>query len=302
MTAEDLWKLKRIGAPFRSRPTGPGASVDVTSWDIDKDESDDATLAALDRRQDAASNSPSAPASSGGPRWSPDGRAIAFTSKRAGDDVAQVYLISPSGGEARRVSSMAVAPSGIKWSPDSKTIYSIGWTWPDAPDDAAHRAKEKALQAAIKSKAVIIDDAQFRVWDKWISDDRRPMIFATDVATGNHRNLLAKSGPFPSPRPSRPPLRATTTSPPTARSSASSATPPRTTAPTTTATSTPSDSTPTPPSRRTSRRATSAGDSSPAYSPDGKHLAFLRQTVKYFYADRQRLMLLDRSPPAPRRS
>ena len=52
---------------------------------------------------------------------------------------------------------MAVAPTGLKWSADSMTIYSIGWTWPDAADDAAHKAKEKALKEA-KSKAVVIVD------------------------------------------------------------------------------------------------------------------------------------------------
>ena len=30
------------------------------------------------------------------------------------------------------------------------------------------------------------------------------------------------------------------------------------------------------------------------YSPDGKHMAFLRQTIKFFSADRHRLMVLDR--------
>jgi dipeptidyl aminopeptidase/acylaminoacyl peptidase len=37
-----------------------------------------------------------------------------------------------------------------------------------------------------------------------------------------------------------------------------------------------------------------ADDKNPVYSPDGKHVAFLRQTIKHFYADRQRLMVLDR--------
>src|SRR5262249_9295742 len=38
-----------------------------------------------------------------------------------------------------------------------------------------------------------------------------------------------------------------------------------------------------------------ANDSSPVYIPDGKSVAFLRQTTKYFYADRNRLMVLDRA-------
>jgi dipeptidyl aminopeptidase/acylaminoacyl peptidase len=34
------------------------------------------------------------------PKWSPDGRWIAFTAKRKDDDEAQVYVIAPDGGEA----------------------------------------------------------------------------------------------------------------------------------------------------------------------------------------------------------
>ena len=49
----------------------------------------------------------------GEPRWSPDGRWIAFVAKRAGvgsekgDEESQVYLIAPDGGEARRLTDIA---------------------------------------------------------------------------------------------------------------------------------------------------------------------------------------------------
>src|SRR5205814_2338076 len=38
-----------------------------------------------------------------------------------------------------------------------------------------------------------------------------------------------------------------------------------------------------------------ANDFAPVYSPDGKSIAFLRQTTKFFYADRARVMLYDRA-------
>jgi len=59
------------------------------------------------------------------PRWSPDGKTIAFVAKRGTEQeaVAQIFLISNAGGEARALTSHATAVSNIMWSPDGSTIY-----------------------------------------------------------------------------------------------------------------------------------------------------------------------------------
>ena len=74
-------------------------------------------------------------------------------------------------------------------SADSTTVYCIAWTWPDASTDEAHKTKEKALKEA-KSKAVVIDDAQFRYWDHWIADGKRPVLFAVDASA--HQSASTK--------------------------------------------------------------------------------------------------------------
>jgi len=66
--------------------------------------------------------------SSSGAKWSPDGRWVAFVSDRPGQiaetkaDSKQIYVIDPTGGEARQVTKLEDGVDGFEWGPDSKTI------------------------------------------------------------------------------------------------------------------------------------------------------------------------------------
>jgi dipeptidyl aminopeptidase/acylaminoacyl peptidase len=66
--------------------------------------------------------------SSSGARWSPDGRWVAFASDRPGQvadtkaDTRQIYVIDPTGGEARQVTKLEDGVDGFEWGLDSKTI------------------------------------------------------------------------------------------------------------------------------------------------------------------------------------
>lgn len=56
------------------------------------------------------------------PRWSPNGKWIAFLSDRHEEKKDALYLISISGGEAIRLTEDAVKPSAAAWSPDGTMI------------------------------------------------------------------------------------------------------------------------------------------------------------------------------------
>ena len=59
-----------------------------------------------------------------GPRWSPDGKEIAFISDRSGDK--HVWVIGPDGGEARQMTTGSMAPSELAWSPDGRWLAVVG--------------------------------------------------------------------------------------------------------------------------------------------------------------------------------
>ena len=65
----------------------------------------------------------SSPDGENDPRWSPDGKTIAFLTKRGEAEGNQIYLISTLGGEARALTNHGSAVSNINWSPDGTMLY-----------------------------------------------------------------------------------------------------------------------------------------------------------------------------------
>ena len=75
------------------------------------------------------------------PRWSPDGKRIAFLSSRDGEQ--QVYWITLDGGDANRLTSLSGGADTELWSPDGKWIAFVSSVYPDCKDEACN-AERKA--------------------------------------------------------------------------------------------------------------------------------------------------------------
>jgi len=84
------------------------------------------------------------------PRWSPDGKSLAFVRATIKDDKpapGQIYLMSTSGGEARALTSVARGASTPVWSPDGSRIAFTSSTLPDdsvqsSPNDSANKKSD----------------------------------------------------------------------------------------------------------------------------------------------------------------
>ncbi len=72
------------------------------------------------------------------PRWSPDGKYLAFTSGRPGPAKgSQVWLMDRAGGEALPLTELKGRLQGFEWSPDSKRLaLVVGDPDPDEPPEA----------------------------------------------------------------------------------------------------------------------------------------------------------------------
>ena len=199
LTVEALWALKRIGTPTLS-PDGAWACAAVTAFDMEKNDSRTelwlyptglgdggaGERARRPRRLTAGDKDSD-------PKWSPDGRHIAFTAKRKDDDDPQVYVIAPDGGEARRLTQLAGGAASLRWLADGKRIAFISWVWPDLATNALQDKRKKERKDA-KVKAHVTERAEFRFWDHWLTDGREPHVFLCDVATGRSIDALAGTG------------------------------------------------------------------------------------------------------------
>jgi len=62
------------------------------------------------------------------PRWSPDGKYIAFLTRRGEKEKTQVWAIPTDGGEAFQVTSSETSVATFRWSPDGKRIAYVATT------------------------------------------------------------------------------------------------------------------------------------------------------------------------------
>jgi dipeptidyl aminopeptidase/acylaminoacyl peptidase len=109
------------------------------------------------------------------PRWSPDGQRIAFISSR--DGTAQVYAISFNGGEAAQLTSLSTGADNEVWSPNGFWVAFTSRVNPDCRDDACNKARDAAAEKD-KVKAHIADRLLYRHWTDW-ADGKRSHLFVT---------------------------------------------------------------------------------------------------------------------------
>jgi len=119
--------------------------------------------------------------SSSHPRWSPDGKYLAFSSARNGGK-SQVWLLDRRGGEGQKLTDVAQGVGDFDWSPDSTRLVLI---FQDPKPEDAETSKDKDKLAA-KPKTpppFVVDRLQFKQDTVGYLDHHRDHLYIFDLAS-----------------------------------------------------------------------------------------------------------------------
>ena len=109
---DDLWAVKRVGTPVLSSD-GSRAACAVTAYEGDEMKAN-ADLFLVDVASGASRRLTANKASDTSPAFSPDGKRLAFVSKRDGDAAADLYVLPLDGGEPERITDLPTSVSNPK--------------------------------------------------------------------------------------------------------------------------------------------------------------------------------------------
>src|SRR5271168_2353350 len=157
------------------------------------------------------------------PRWSPDGKQLAFLSNR--DDQQQIYVMRADGGEAAAVTKGKRSVRSFAWSPDGKQIAFLAPNPKSDTEEKKDKDKDDArvvdkddkhprlwLLTLATSEAKAITDTKWEVSELvWLKTGDRLVVSATDhpesdqetnrifsvaASDGSRRLIFAPHGPF----------------------------------------------------------------------------------------------------------
>ena len=168
VTFEDLLGLAGVDSPMIS-PDGDSVVYVVTSWEEDDDGKMQSVghLWRVSTDGSAPAQLTSSPKGESAPAWSPDGKWMSFLSARGGgnDDEPkpQIWLLNATGGEAVQLTESAEGVASYAWSPDGSAV---AFTTRDALSPEEEKARDRRDDQAVFEG----DDRMVHLWTVDVSE------------------------------------------------------------------------------------------------------------------------------------
>jgi dipeptidyl aminopeptidase/acylaminoacyl peptidase len=177
LTVDDLFRLKSVSEPQLS-PDGAWVAYVVETTDVKKDASQsDLWMAAWDGSREIRLTS-TGDSDESSPRFSPDGKRLAFLSDRGEDDATtQVWALDLAGGEAQRLTDVEGEVEEFAWAPDSRRLaLVVRDPKPKAKQNADGEDDDEAAALPI-----VVDRYQFKQDGVGYLDARRSHLYVYDL-------------------------------------------------------------------------------------------------------------------------
>jgi dipeptidyl aminopeptidase/acylaminoacyl peptidase len=177
LALSDMYRLRTVGN-LQIAPDGEWVLYTVSQLDSVRDRNEsDLYIARWDGSR--ALRLTYSPEGEGSPRFSPDGKYISYTSSRGvpSGRGSQVFLLDRNGGEPWKLTDVNGGVGGYEWSPDGKRLV---LTVQD-PDPDANRPPAADSARSLPASPVVIDRYQFKQDGQGYLRDRRTHLYLFDV-------------------------------------------------------------------------------------------------------------------------
>lgn len=174
ITDDDLFNIREVRDPQRS-PDGKWVAYTVTTAVKETDKNNtDVWMVSWDGAQQVQVTF--TPDSESSPRWSPDNKYLSFVSSRQGAKDGQLWLLNRAGGEAVKLTDIKGGVSDHVWSPDSRRLVLVVKDRDPADTDADKPEDEKKTP-----KPIVIDRYRFKADGDGFLRGERSHLYLFDI-------------------------------------------------------------------------------------------------------------------------
>jgi dipeptidyl aminopeptidase/acylaminoacyl peptidase len=180
ITIDDYFQIRDVAEPELS-PDGQWVAYTVRTKML-KENKNEQRLWMISTRGGDAIPLTAESVSSSHVRWSPDGKYLSFLSARDGGK-AQVWLLDRRGGEAVRLTETAQGVNDFEWSPDrARLVLILQDPKPEDVEAAKDKDKDKPAPKPKTPPPFVIDRLQFKQDTVGYLDRCRTHLYVFDVA------------------------------------------------------------------------------------------------------------------------
>lgn len=180
MDASDILAFKTVPEAHLS-PDGKRVAYVLSEIDVDRDEHR-STIWVVPADRGEAVQLTRGPKRDTSPRWSPDGRWLAFLSDRA-DERPQLYVLPTAGGEPTKLTALDAGAGPATWSADSRRIAFSARVWLDPPP------QDREARERWEARPRHVTRAQYKADGQGYTFDFRRHLFMIDLDGGEPRQV-----------------------------------------------------------------------------------------------------------------